>query len=504
MAISLTFGKPPGVYVTEGAAGLIPSEFARQDRLYLLGSGAGPADNADPDLFATPTQIVSLEDANARFGVGTASTIGLSIELIFDIFAASIVQFVRVPIGETITVTPTVVGSNGDIVTIAVSGTAFEYTIDTTADTDIETLIGNLVAAINDESSSINGLVVAYGATATEFSLRWVDPSAPGTVTAAGSGTAAISSAVDAAASAPSLADYLWTIENAFDRDEHSQGFLAAPEAFATLEAADRTALRIAMETHCAAEGFDWCALIDAGDVPIATAASESASYSSPQGHSTLPFYPYLVTLSGGTVPQSCAVAATAFRRWREQGFIEPPAGGQYPVPVSGLTRRVSFNEFSAHYESLNMARTLPTVGTVIYGSRTRATDPRFLWLNSRIIANTIIGTLRRPALWNSVVFSAIDGQGALFLRIRQTIENLLYRLWQAGGLYGANPSAAYLVNVSASNNPDFDIQNGSVAADVYVAISPTLEKLGITINRTAIGQVQAVASSLDNSRANL
>lgn len=343
-----------------------------------------------------------------------------------------------------------------------------------------------------------------FGTATKLLSWRWVDPSAPGTVTITAPGTTDITVAVDATASAPSLADYLWTIENAFDRDEHSQGFLAAPEAFATLEAADRTALRIAMEAHCSEEGFDWCALLDAGDTDIATAASESANYSSPQGHSTLPFYPYFVTLSGGVVPQSCAVAATAFRRWREQGFIEPPAGGQYPVPVAGLTRRVTFNEFSAHYESLNIARTLPTIGTVIYGSRTRATDPRFLWLNGRIIANTIIGTLRRPALWNSVVFSAIDGRGALFLRIRQTIENLLYRLWQAGGLYGASPSAAYLVNVSASNNPDFDIQNGAVNADVYVAISPTLEKLGINLIRTAIGQVQAVASSLDNSRSNL
>lgn len=503
MAVSITFGKPPGVYVSEGASGLIPSEFARQDRLYLLGSGSGPVDEADPDLFATPTQIVSLDDAQARFGVGSASTTGLSIGLIFDIFAAAIVQFVRVPVGQTLTVTPTHLG-NHDTVTITVSGTVFTYAIDHEVDTSIATFITRLVAAINDESSSINGLVVAYGATATDFSLRWVDPSAPGTVTITDSGATTITLAVDATASSPSLADYLWTIENAFDRDEHSQGFLAAPEAFATLEAADRTALRIAMEAHCSEEGFDWCALIDAGDTDIATAASESANYFSPQGHSTLPFYPYFVTLSGGEVPQSCAVAATAFRRWREQGFIEPPAGGQYPVPVAGLTRRVTFNEFSAHYESLNIARTLPTIGTVIYGSRTRATDPRFLWLNGRIIANTIIGTLRRPALWNSVVFSAIDGRGALFLRIRQTIENLLYRLWQAGGLYGANPSAAYLVNVSASNNPDFDIQNGAVNADVYVAISPTLEKLGINLIRTSIGQVQAVASSLDNSRSNL
>jgi hypothetical protein len=59
-------------------------------------------------------------------------------------------------------------------------------------------------------------------------------------------------------------------------------------------------------------------------------------------------------------------------------------------------------------------------------------------------------------------------------------------------------------VNVSASNNPDFDIQNGAVNADVYVAISPTLEKLGINLIRTAIGQVQAVAASLDTSRSNL
>ena len=502
MPLNLT-NSPPGVRVTEGAAGLIPTELARHDRVYIIGTGAGGGEGS-PDLYATPSQISSLDDAVDRFGTGVASTTGASIGLMFDTFPYAIAYFVRTPIGQTLEATIVATGATDDTLVLTVSGTVFTYTVDTVVDTDVATLTANLITAINDESSSINSLVVAraHESDTAKIAFRWVDPSAPGTFTIGGTGGASATIATDATALSPSLADYLWTIETAFDRTAHSQGFIAAPEAFATLDAGDRTALRIALESFASQEGFDWAVLVDGSpDLTPQAMADESKLFTSVQGHSTLPFYPYVVTLDGIEIPPSLGVAAIALKRQREQGFVEPPGGGLYPLPVAGLSRFVTYNEFSAYYQDVNFLREFPTQGVVVYGSRTRATDPRFLWLNARVITNIIIGTLRNEALWNSVIFSAIDGRGALWMRIKATIGNILYRIWQAGGLYGSNAQDAYAVIVDSQNNPNFDIQNGIVNADIYIAVTPTCERLQIQVNRVAIGEVTTVAAGFDRSR---
>jgi phage tail sheath protein FI len=106
-----------------------------------------------------------------------------------------------------------------------------------------------------------------------------------------------------------------------------------------------------------------------------------------------------------------------------------------------------------------------------------------------------LIGTLRTA--FDSIVFSAVDGQGVLFTRIRETANAICYRLWAGQALFGATPGEAFFCKCDRGNNPDLDLENGIVRLDVYVAPVPTMERLLINVVRTAIGQVQITAQEL-------
>ena len=223
--------------------------------------------------------------------------------------------------------------------------------------------------------------------------------------------------------------------------------------------------------------------------------AREHLMYTSPFGY--LGYYaPYLVDLEGFNVPPSGAVAGTALRRYREQGFQEPPAGVLYALqgvlrPQVNITRA---HQQASNPTGLNAIRLLPNQGTVIWGARTRSSNSLFRWVNTRIILNVVINSLR--GAFDDKIFRAIDGSQNLFRQIRSTAEGILYVLWQGQALYGASPSQAYRVICNNGNNPDFNIENGLVNVDVYVVPVSTLEVILIRVYRTAIGQLDIVVSS--------
>ena len=223
--------------------------------------------------------------------------------------------------------------------------------------------------------------------------------------------------------------------------------------------------------------------------------AREHLMYTSAFGY--LAFYgPYVVDLEGFNVPASASVAGTALRRYREQGFQEPPAGTIYPLrgvlrPQINITRA---HQQSSNPTGMNAIRLLPNQGTVIFGARTRSSNPLFRWVNTRVILNVVINSLR--GAFDDKIFRAIDGGQNLFRQIRGTADGILYLLWQGQALYGASPAEAYRVIVNNSNNPDFNLENGAVNVDVYVVPVSTLEVISIRVVRTAIGQLSLTVSS--------
>jgi uncharacterized protein len=299
----------------------------------------------------------------------------------------------------------------------------------------------------------------------------------------------------------PTAPEFVASIQKAFD-PEMAQGFLIAPQAFSSLTTqSDRTSVAVAMENLAAGEGYDWMVLVDAGPASgtgavdtAAKANTEGQLYTSERGHLAY-FFPYLIDLEDNTVPPSAAIAGLAVRRYKAEGFQQPPAGAKFPVRgVKDVKVKLTkANQEVANPLGINYIRNLPNKGVVCWGSRTRSSSAYYRFVNTRVILNVLAGTLK--GAFDSEIFTAVDGQGVLFSRIRQTIEEVCYRLWLGGALFGQTPRDAYAVECSLKNNPVLDLEAGVVRADAWVVPSPTMERLFIAINRTPIGQVQTVVA---------
>lgn len=224
-------------------------------------------------------------------------------------------------------------------------------------------------------------------------------------------------------------------------------------------------------------------------------AYKESQLYTTPLGY--LAYYaPYVIDLEGFKMPPSAAVAGVAVRRYASDGFQNPPAGVTYALRgVVGVSYEITRQHQSAsNPKGLNAIRNLNGQGIVIWGARTRSTNPYYRWVNTRIILNVIIGTVR-PA-FDSLIFNAVDGQNILFNRIKATAETILYRFWVGGALFGNTAGDAYQVICDRRNNPNIDLEDGLVRASLFVVPVPTLERLQIEIVRTSIGEISATIAA--------
>lgn len=473
----------PGTYVYEDVAGLIPAEIASFNRCYIIGTGSTGAYN-------TPTQVISADDFTTQFGSSSSLN---SVKLFFANIPNGILFFIRAASKQIATVT---VGTpTTGTYSLTINGTAISFVAD--ADPTAQEIVDGLVAAINanvtvatavtasDDTAGNSTFIITADAIATAFTVT--SPTAPG--------GSSLSVTADTYAT---LADeFVYAIQNSFDPDVHEQGILICPEAFSGLtNQSDRTSVATALENLCATEGFDWVAFVDSG--PHATintttlAQTESANYTTARGHLAY-FFPYVKDLLDNTVPPSAGVAAIALRRYRAEGFQQPPAGTKYPMlGVKDVAVVIKKSQQAVvNPNGVNCIRNLPGKGVVAYGSRTRSTNPYYKFVNTRIILSVFNRTIFNAYEDGGVIFSAVDGQGVLFTRIRETGEAIAYRFWEGGAFFGAQPKDAFLVKCSRENNPAIDLEAGIVRVDIYVAPVPTLERLLAATFRVAIDEVQ-------------
>lgn len=389
----------------------------------------------------------------------------------------------------------TLAGTDTGAWSVDINDTTVTYTAAGTP--TLASIVQGLAAAI--EASAIADAVVVSNITGTGFRLTATgvttlsvdNPDAPG------AGSIAIASDAEP----PDYAQFIYTLEHAFDPELDEQGFILCPEAFQNLtNQGQRTSVALIMENVAATESYDWMALTDSGPHTEINnpdkARREGLLYTTPRGHLAY-FFPYLLTVEDLVVPPSAAVAAIALRRYADQGFIQPPAGAQYPVKgvKDAVVRVVKAQQAAINPLGINCIRYFPNQGTLVWGSRTRSGNPYYRFINTRVILNVLIGTLR--GAFDSVIFTAVDGQGVLFSRIRETAYAICYRLWDGGAFYGATPQEAFFCKCDRENNPALDLEDGVVRLDVYVVPAPTLERLLISVVRTAIGQIEVVTRNL-------
>ncbi len=481
-AFNASVNQAPGIYVTQDTAGLIPASIIPFNRVYMV----GPAGTGE---YGRPIQIHSYEDALNVFGV--AGITAAAIRLFFRNCPQGLMFFSRVPIAQTFEVQVT---NTSGTFELGIDGNTVSYTAE--AGDDASAIAAALGDLINNPLNGISKLVFSdvLPSSSDTLTLRALDPTGSA-LTATTSGDVDVT---DVTGIEPRDLDYIWTIESSYDPDENRPGYLIAPEAFSEL-GPESTSVGQAMGQHAGRIGFNWVALVDGKPDLFTTEAmlEDGKRYTASQGE--LAYYArYVEDFEGIEVPLSAAVAGIALLRFREQGFQFPPAGTRYPI--QGITRIVGPPIKRTHQEVLNpeginVPRDLPNVGPCVYGARTRSDNPYFRFVHIPVVLSIISKTFEEA--FTNEIFTAVDGAGVLFTRLKMTANAILYQVWKDGGLYGATPNDAYEVICGEINNPALSLEEGIVNLEAYVAPAPLMERMPIKVLRTAIGQVQITAQNV-------
>jgi len=470
----------PGTFLTETTGGFRTPELGSHNTVYMLGSSASGA-------FAAPTLVSSAKDFTNQFG---ASPSLKNVELYFENDSAGKLHFIRVQQSAVFSIELDTINTGSD--TITINGTAVTIAL---LDADsISEAVDKYIVALND--SPVADSVTATALGGNLIAVRVNVPGAELTVTGSADVTVTNITGV-----LPNAYDYVYSIQNTFDAlgiVNFEQGYLIAPEAFQNLaEANDRLSVGVAMENLCANAEADWVALVDCGAVhsTVAQVQADGLQYTTAKGH--LAYYaPYVVNLADVQLPASAGVAGIATKRNREQGFQEAPAGTRYRMAgVKDVS--VKFGNQAQDVlnpNGINLVRYMFNTGVVVWGARTRSSDSFYTFVHTRVIMNVLNGTLR--GAFDNDIFSTIDGTGVLFARIKETARSVCRRMWLGRALYGATEAEAFEVVCGTENNDEGDLDNGNVALEVYVATSPTLEKLAVNTIRVGIGQVASSAAA--------
>lgn len=320
--------------------------------------------------------------------------------------------------------------------------------------------------------------------------------------------------------------DFVYAIEQGMDSRVLAPGFLFAPEAYTVLtyEAggdlaskaeARQERVKVTQALLKAAEGklgptegivgTQHIALIDCGADEISlTNVQDELDYLKsvagvPYGHGAY-YAPYVKNLDDRYIAPSSYVAGIACSRYINEGFQQPPAGARYPLRgAAGLKFEISAQQQEVTYAlGLNPIRSLPNRGIVTWGARTLSSNPLFKFVNTRAILNVLIDVLGRS--FDDILFEQIDSAGTVYARVKSIASQVCGQFFRQGALFGSRPEQAYLVVCSSANNANEDLERGSVRLDVYVATSPTLERLLVTIVRTPAGQVAQLSDSFSRN----
>jgi len=318
--------------------------------------------------------------------------------------------------------------------------------------------------------------------------------------------------------------DFVYAIEQGMGSGDYRPGFLFAPEAYSsfvttssglTKTQARVERVKVTQALLKAAEGklgevegisgTQHIALIDCGgDENSLSEVQDELAYiktvaAAPFGHSA--FYgPYIKNSNDRFVPPSGFIAGIACSRYVNEGFQQAPAGARYPLRGAiGLRFDITAQQQEVTYPlGLNPVRSLPNRGIVAWGARTTSPNALFKFVNTRAILNVLLDVMSRS--FDDILFEQIDSAGTLYSRAKSIASQVMGQLYRQGALFGARPEQAYLVVCSDANNSLADLERGTLRLDVYVATSPTLERLVITVVRTPAGQVAQVQDSFSRN----
>jgi phage tail sheath protein FI len=162
------------------------------------------------------------------------------------------------------------------------------------------------------------------------------------------------------------------------------------------------------------------------------------------------------------------AVAGVYARTDAERGVFIAPAGLSAVVrgARAPAARATPEEQDALNRLGVNLIRTLPQVGTVVWGARTQSPDDEWKYVPVRRLFLFIEESIDRGLTW--VVFEP-NGE-ALWQRVRVVVGDFLRTLWEQGALQGANARDSFFVKCDRTTMTQDDLDSGRLVCTVGIA----------------------------------
>jgi uncharacterized protein len=174
-------------------------------------------------------------------------------------------------------------------------------------------------------------------------------------------------------------------------------------------------------------------------------------------------------------IPPSAAVAGRYAATDAARGVHKAPAGivdGKLSTVLGLQFSFVNADQEKLNPKGINLIRSFPGTGPVIWGARTVSSDPEWRYLNVRRLFIFLRQSILLATTW--VVFEPNDP--TLWKSIERNVSAFLFLQWLAGALVGETPGQAFYVKCDAETNPIESIKLGRVITEIGVAPSKPAE----------------------------
>lgn len=216
-------------------------------------------------------------------------------------------------------------------------------------------------------------------------------------------------------------------------------------------------------------------------------ASADALSLTVLQAENSAVYFPRLVVddPSGGPsqlVPPCGAIAGVIARTDMMSGVWTSPAG--VDAQVQGISATATpVNDLSAGplaQNSINVIRTFPNIGTVVWGARTAipitAVDDTWRYVQVRRTLQYIDQSIQQGLRWTTFQ----PDTPALRTQVQQSVTTFLTQVWQQGGLVGTSAAPTDAFSVSVAPGP---ISPGILEVVMMLALVRPAEFIVLTVD---------------------
>ena len=173
------------------------------------------------------------------------------------------------------------------------------------------------------------------------------------------------------------------------------------------------------------------------------------------------------LTNSEKLCPPGGHIAGIYARSDTERGVHKAPANEKVNGALSLQIQITKEQQDILNPKGVNIIRSFPGRGPIVWGARTTSIDPNWKYVNVRRLFLYVEKSIEQSTQW--VVFEPNNER--LWSRIKATISNFLTDVWKSGALMGTSTDQAFFVKCDRTTMTQNDIDNGRLI--VVIGIAP-------------------------------